>query len=331
MIRGEAVTKYFSTTRGPHYVLRNVSFDIGPRAQVGLLGRNGAGKTTLLKLLAGVDVPNKGRIIRQGRVSWPIGISNCVQTMMSGIENTRFACRIQGLTSEEMKPIIEFVESFTDIGKYFYEPVRVYSSGMRARLGFAITMAFDFDFYILDEVTATGDKAFKEKARKIFEEKRRRSAFIRASHNFRELLAECESGFVLHEAKLEYFASIEQAVERYVALIERAEKHGKEAGKTAGKSRKSRGDGREAKPAEASPQVPQPSSQQPRRRQSARNPGSKPAVPLNASASESGTRAAAAPRRKPSSRAGGDQLASPPIGSATGMLLDRLFGLRRQS
>lgn len=329
MIRVEGVTKYFATNRGLHYVLRNVSFDIGPRAQVGLLGRNGAGKTTLLKLLAGVDVPNKGRIIRQGRVSWPIGISNCVQATMSGSENTRFACRIQGLTSDEMKPILEFVESFTDIGNYFYEPVRVYSSGMRARLGFAITMAFDFDFYILDEVTATGDKAFREKARNIFEEKRRGSAFIRASHNFRELLAECESGFVLHEAKLEYFPSIEQAVERYLALIEPAGKPGKEAGRTAGKSRKSRGDGREAKPAEASPHATEPSPQQLRRSQADRNTDLKPAISLNASVSESGKRAVAVPQRKLSSRAGGDQLASPPIGSATGMLLDRLFGLRR--
>jgi capsular polysaccharide transport system ATP-binding protein len=328
MIRGEGLTKYFATNRGRHYVLRNVSFDIGPRAQVGLLGRNGAGKTTLLKLLAGVDVPNKGRIVRQGRVSWPIGISNCVQAMMSGIENTRFACRIQGLTSDEMKPIIEFVEAFTDIGNYFYEPVRVYSSGMRARLGFAITMAFDFDFYILDEVTATGDKAFREKATRIFEEKRRASAFIRASHNFRELLAECESGFVLHEAKLEYFPSIEQAVERYLALIEPGGKPGKETVRTAGKSRKSRKDGREAKPAEASPHATEPSPQPLSHSQSDRNSDSKPAIPLNASISD-GKRAVAAPRRKPSSPAGGDQLVSPAIGSATGMLLDRLFGLRR--
>jgi capsular polysaccharide transport system ATP-binding protein len=218
MIRVEKVTKYYPTFKGLHYVLRDASVEIPARAQIGVLGRNGTGKSTLMRMLAGVDVPNRGRIIKWGSVSWPLGIANGVQSQMTGRENTRFACRIQGLHYDEMAPIIEFVQSFADIGAYFDEPARVYSSGMRARVGFAITMAFDFDFYIIDELTAVGDVIFKEKARQVFQEKRLKAGFVRASHSTEELRAECDSGIVIHDAKLEYWPTIDEAIDRYLSL-----------------------------------------------------------------------------------------------------------------
>lgn len=218
MIRLEKVTKYYPTTTGRHYVLRNASVELPARAQIGVLGRNGSGKSTLMRMLAGVDVPNQGRIIKWGSVSWPLGLASGVQPQMTGRENTRFACRIQGLHFDEMAPIVAFVESFADIGKYFDMPARVYSSGMRARLGFGITMAFDFDFYIIDELSAVGDASFKNKAKAIFQEKRLKAGFVRASHNVGELRAECSSGLVIHDAKLEYWPSIEEAIERYMSL-----------------------------------------------------------------------------------------------------------------
>jgi ABC-type polysaccharide/polyol phosphate transport system ATPase subunit len=135
---------------------------------------------------------------------------------MTGRENTRFACRIQGLHSDEMEPIIDYVRAFADIGKYFDMPARVYSSGMRARLGFGITMAFDFDFYIIDELSAVGDSTFKNKAREIFQEKRLKAGFVRASHSFKELRAECSSGIVIHNSRLEYWPTIDEAIESYV-------------------------------------------------------------------------------------------------------------------
>ena len=218
MIRLEKVTKYYPTRTGLHYVLRNASVEIPARAQIGVLGRNGSGKTTLMRMLAGVDVPNQGRITKWGSVSWPLGIASCIQGQMTGRENTRFVCRIQGLTSDDMPPIIDFVESFADIGNFFDMPARVYSSGMKARLGFGITMAFDFDFYIIDELAAVGDASFKDKAKAIFQEKRLKAGFVRASHSFRELRAECSSGIVIHDANLEYWPTIEEAIERYMSI-----------------------------------------------------------------------------------------------------------------
>jgi capsular polysaccharide transport system ATP-binding protein len=218
MIRLEKVTKYYPTQAGMHYVLREASVEIPARAQIGVLGRNGSGKSTLMRMLAGVDVPNQGRITKWGSVSWPLGIASGVQSQMTGRENTRFACRIQGLHYDEMEPIIDYVQSFADLGKFFDMPARVYSSGMRARLGFGITMAFDFDFYIIDELSAVGDATFRDKARVVFKEKRARAGFVRASHSVKELLEECSSGLVINNAKLEYWPSIEEAIERYQSL-----------------------------------------------------------------------------------------------------------------
>jgi ABC-type polysaccharide/polyol phosphate transport system ATPase subunit len=170
-------------------------------------------------------------------VSWPLGIASGVQSQMTGRENTRFACRIQGLRWDEMPPIIDFVQSFAEIGHYFDMPARVYSSGMKARLGFGITMAFDFDFYIIDELTAVGDAAFKHKAAEIFREKRQKAGFVRASHSVSELRAECTSGLVIHDAKLEYWPTIDEAIERYMSVT----------GMTAGAGGKSRKTPRKAK------------------------------------------------------------------------------------
>jgi len=151
--------------------------------------------------------------------------------------------RIQGLHYAEMAPIIDFVQSFADLGDYFDMPARVYSSGMKARLGFGITMAFDFDFYIIDELTAVGDMSFKDKARKIFQEKRRKAGFVRASHSFAEIRAECSSGLVIHDARLEYFPDIEEAIARYESLSGISEGGG---GKSAKAARKARGGAKRA-------------------------------------------------------------------------------------
>ena len=142
---------------------------------------NGAGKSTLMRLLAGVDIPNKGTIERSGSISWPMGLASGMQLLMSGRENARFACRIQGVPSDQMDDRLAFIRKFSEIGKYFEMPVRTYSSGMRARLNFAIAMAFDFDFYIIDELTAVGDQAFRQKSRTVFEEKRKTCGFIKVS------------------------------------------------------------------------------------------------------------------------------------------------------
>lgn len=215
MIELFEVSKYYPTPNGRHYVLKDVSLVIPDGAQVGVLGPNGTGKSTLMRLLAGVDMPNSGTIKRTGSISWPMGLATSMQSSLTGRENARFACRLQGIRRKEMETIIDEVKEFAEIGDYYEMPVRTYSSGMRARLNFAIAMAFTFDCYIIDELTAVGDKNFKEKSAKVFKDKRTAASFIKVSHSLNELRNECNMGLVLNKGSAVIYDSIEEAIEVY--------------------------------------------------------------------------------------------------------------------
>jgi len=215
MIQLENVSKYYITNSGRHYVLDNVSLTIPDLARVGVMGPNGAGKSTLMRLLAGVDNPNKGKIHRTGSISWPMGLASSMQGALTGKENARFACHIQGMRHHEIAKTVKGIREFADIGKYFDMPARTYSSGMRARLNFAIAMAFDFDCYIIDELTAVGDVNFRNKSAKIFREKRDEASFIKVSHNMNELKAECNMGLVLVGGKAFLFPGVQKAIDAY--------------------------------------------------------------------------------------------------------------------
>ena len=215
MIQLENVSKYYITNSGRHYVLDNVSLTIPDLARVGVMGPNGAGKSTLMRLLAGVDSPNKGKIYRTGSISWPMGLASSMQGALTGKENARFACHIQGMRHHEIAKTVEGIREFADIGKYFDMPAKTYSSGMKARLNFAIAMAFDFDCYIIDELTAVGDVNFRNKSAKIFREKRNDASFIKVSHNMNELKAECNMGLVLVGAKAFLFPGVQKAIDAY--------------------------------------------------------------------------------------------------------------------
>ena len=219
MIRLENVSKFYATKSGRHYVLKDTSLEIPDNARLGVLGKNGAGKSTLMRLLAGVDAPNKGKIIREGSISWPMGLANSMQSSLTGRENARFACHIQGLNGRTLVQTVSEICDFADIGDYYEMPVRTYSSGMKARLNFAIAMAFDFDCYIIDELTAVGDKQFRETSGKIFREKRANASFIKVSHNLAELRAECNMGLVLRDATAKMYPNIEQAILVYNAYL----------------------------------------------------------------------------------------------------------------
>ena len=208
MITLTNVSKFYMTTKGRHYVLRDVNLRIEAMERVGVIGRNGAGKSTLMRLLAGVDIPNAGSIRREGSISWPLGLATGLQVIMTGRENAKFACRIQGIEAHQMEDALDFIRDFSEIGDYFEMPVRTYSSGMRARLNFAIAMAFDFDFYIIDELTSVGDQNFRTKSLEIFRAKRESCGFIKVSHNLNELERECNSALLLHKGKLTYFSSV---------------------------------------------------------------------------------------------------------------------------
>ncbi|NNE23044.1 MAG: ABC transporter ATP-binding protein [Rhizobiales bacterium] len=218
MIKFNNVSKYYTTPKGRKYVLQDVNLTIELHQKVGVLGRNGAGKSTLMRLLAGVDIPDQGTITRTGSISWPMGLATGLQGMLTGRENAKFTCGIQGVGKRATDRKLKFVQDFSELGNYFEMPVRTYSSGMKARLNFALAMAFNFDFYIIDELTSVGDQVFRDKSRQVFEKKRAKCGFIKVSHNLDELRNECDSGLLLHAGQLTHYPAIDDAVNAYEKL-----------------------------------------------------------------------------------------------------------------
>lgn len=196
------------------WVLRDVSLTIPSHLSVGILGRNGAGKSTLLRLIGGMDAPDRGQVIRHSRVSWPIGLAGGFQGGMTGRQNVKFVARIHG-GDPDIQRVIEEVEAFAEIGKAFDEPVKTYSSGMRSRLAFGMSFAFDFDVYLSDEATATGDRAFRAKAKEAFRSRVGRSSLIMVSHQEGILRDLCQAGVFLAEGRLVWFDDINEAISAY--------------------------------------------------------------------------------------------------------------------
>jgi capsular polysaccharide transport system ATP-binding protein len=181
---------------------------------VGVLGRNGAGKSTLLRIISGVEPPDTGTVLRKSRVSWPIGFGGGFNSSLSGEENCRFVARIYG---ESPDRVVAFTREFADIGKFFEMPIKTYSQGMRARLAFGLSMAIDFEVYLVDEVTAVGDSDFQSKSRAIFEERRSRSSLIIVSHSLRTIREYCTLCAVLGGGKVQMFDSVQAARKVYRA------------------------------------------------------------------------------------------------------------------
>lgn len=163
MIQLQNVSKLYPFGKGKRAVLKDINLTIHQGEKIGILGRNGAGKSTLVRILGGAERPSSGKIIKNMNISWPLAFSGAFQGSLTGADNVRFVSRIYDV---DYKTALAFVESFAELGKYLYEPVRVYSSGMRAKLAFAISMAIDFDCYLIDEVTSVGDATFKESVKK---------------------------------------------------------------------------------------------------------------------------------------------------------------------
>jgi len=215
----EDVHKRYLTDHGPgKWVLRGVSFTIPPKVNVGLVGRNGAGKSTLLRLVGGIDTPTRGRIERNCRVSWPMGFGGGLQGSLSGRQNAKFVCRIHG-HEHDMAERVAYIRDFAEIGDSFDEPVKTYSAGMKSRLQFAMSMAFDFDVYISDEITATGDAAFKGKAMSAFKQLVDRAGLIMVSHSEGTLRQFCTAGIWLHEGRAHWFDDIGDALKSYKESI----------------------------------------------------------------------------------------------------------------
>lgn len=215
MIIVENVHKRYQTDHGPgKWVLQGVSFTIPRNLSVGLIGANGAGKSTLLSIVGGVDQPNKGRVDRQCRVSWPMGFGGGLQGSLTGRENAKFVCRIHGHETD-MSDRLAFIQDFAEIGDAFDEPVKTYSSGMKSRLQFGLSLAFDFDVYISDEVTSTGDAAFQKKAADSFKKLTDHASLIMVSHSESTLKQFCKAGIWIHNGKAHWFDQIDDALKAY--------------------------------------------------------------------------------------------------------------------
>ncbi len=212
MIEINRLSKSYKVGFEWNLVLNDVSVTFPTGISIGILGLNGAGKSTLLRIIGGAEPPDSGTVRKHVRVSWPIAFSGGFHADLTGRENTRFIARVYG----ESPPKIErFTEDFSELGRYFDMPFKTYSSGMRARLSFAVSMACEFDCYLVDEVTAVGDRRFSLRYREAFKERLKNASVIMASHNAETVRDYCSVGGILHRGNLEMFDSIHKALAAY--------------------------------------------------------------------------------------------------------------------
>jgi capsular polysaccharide transport system ATP-binding protein len=215
MITCEHINKSYPMGHGRKLVLKNLSLQISRGERIGLLGRNGAGKTTLIKLIGGVEMPTSGRVRRHMSVSWPLGFGGGFQGSLTGYDNARFIARIYG---HEYPEIRDFVEDFTELGVQLKMPVKTYSSGMRARLAFALSLAIEFDCYLIDEIIMVGDANFQKKCHHELFDKRGDRALILASHSSDMIREYCDRAVVLHQGEASIYTDVNQALDVYAAL-----------------------------------------------------------------------------------------------------------------
>lgn len=215
MISCENIRKSYRISHGRREVLKGVNLTINRGDRIALLGRNGAGKSTLIKLIGGVEMPDSGRIARHMTNSWPIGFGGGFQGSLTGFDNARFIARIYGTSYGAIR---EFVEDFTELGSHLTMPVKTYSAGMRARLAFALSLAIEFDCYLIDEVILVGDQNFQRKCFHELFEKRADRAMLIASHSIETIRGTCNQAIVLHDGLGTYFDDVAEAVSVYDAL-----------------------------------------------------------------------------------------------------------------
>lgn len=212
MIILENVSKTYRVRDRRNVVLDNINLTFPLGTNIGILGRNGAGKSTMMRIIGGAELPDSGRVIRKGRVSWPIGFSGGFHGSLTGRENLRFTCRIYGAPIHE---VTDFVEDFAGLGRYMDMPLKTYSSGMRSKLAFGLSMAIGFDYYLIDEVTAVGDAAFKKKCEATFNARKTSSTLIVVSHSIATIKKHCDVAAVLDKGQLLFFDDIDKAIRCY--------------------------------------------------------------------------------------------------------------------
>ncbi|WP_086241386.1 MULTISPECIES: ABC transporter ATP-binding protein [Campylobacter] len=216
MIKLDNLTKFYPLSNGDkHFVFREFTFTFPDDCSIGLIGRNGAGKSTLMRLLSGADIPNAGRVITDKKISWPVGLAGGFQHALSARDNVKFVARVYGYRGEALEEKVRYIEEFAEIGKYFDEPMNTYSSGMRSRIGFGLSMAFDFDYYLIDEAGAVGDAKFKKKSDAIYKEKLSNSKVIMVSHNMAEIKQWCDKIILVNSGMTTVYDDVDEGIEMY--------------------------------------------------------------------------------------------------------------------
>jgi len=209
MIEFRNVSKYYRTQTSRKVVLDNLTLTLPEGAKVGVLGRNGAGKSTLLGMIAGTTNPNTGTIRCHSSISWPLGFAGSSHPDLTGAQNIRFVARIYGMDTDSL---IAYVRDFAELGEFMDMPVRSYSSGMRARLAFGMSMGISFDWYLVDEITAVGDSAFKKKSLAVFKNRLRDAGLLMVSHSVNTIRSYCEAGLVLENGRARYYDNVKDAI-----------------------------------------------------------------------------------------------------------------------
>jgi capsular polysaccharide transport system ATP-binding protein len=217
MIRLEKITKTYRTTTGVHTVFRDLDLEIPTSAGVAFLGRNGAGKSTLINIIGGAESADAGKMTTEASISWPVGLAGGFQPSLTAKDNVKFVARLYA-EKGDISRIVSYVRDFAEIGEYFDMPIRTFSSGMRSRVSFGLSMAFDFDYYLIDEVTAVGDPHFRKKCEVALTEKRENKAgFIVVSHQMGIIRKFCDMAVVLTPEGAQCFTDIEDAIKVYQA------------------------------------------------------------------------------------------------------------------
>ena len=215
MIKACQVTKFYKTQGVKKVVFKDLDLTLFQGERLALMGPNGAGKSTLLRILTGVERPNYGKVIRTSSISWPVGLSTGFVAQLSAKENVQFICRLYQYTKKKRQDAINYVKDFSDIGDYFDMPMSTYSSGMRARVAFSLSMAFDFDYYVVDEALSTGDANFRQKCEQTFNERIDSKGLIMVTHQCSHVRRYCRHGIYINEGKLSYFDNVEALIEHY--------------------------------------------------------------------------------------------------------------------
>ncbi len=216
MIHFQDLTKSYRVGNSRKVVIDHLTLTIPTGSSLALLGRNGAGKSTLLQMIAGTIRADSGRIVSDGTISWPVGFGGSFHRDLTGAQNVRFIARVYGVDTESL---VAFVDDFAELGKHFHMPIRSYSSGMRSRLAFGASMGIRFDTYLVDEVTAVGDVAFRRKSKEVFKERMKQSGAILVSHEMAQIREFCDAGILLENGRLQYYPDLEEAIEAHQAAM----------------------------------------------------------------------------------------------------------------